>query len=192
MRIKQMYLSLGKLARGDPKDTSKPLYFPTGRYNTDRKLEKIIIHWVGPFPHHTPEGVRQWWENGSDGLGVRASAHYIIKDENVIQTLPLEEIGRHSGDERNYYSIGVEVVPMNVAGEFSRQSISSLKELTRRIRFETGLDLKLERHFDGTQKKDCPRFYTPVVSLLDGGGRTANPEGGNSRWEELKRFINGE
>jgi N-acetylmuramoyl-L-alanine amidase len=181
MEITQNFLSLGKIARGDA-NSNRPLLFT-------RQLEKIIIHWIGPFPHHTLAGVRNWWENGSDGRGVRASAHFIVKDKDVLQCLPLNEIGWHSGDTRNHNSIGIEVIPANAAGEFSETTIDTLKQLVQHIRKETGMNLELERHFDGVQKKDCPRFYTSVISLLDGGGRVANPPGGQERWEVLKQSL---
>ena len=57
---------------------------------------------------------------------VQASAHYIIKDNDVLQTLPLNEVGWHSGDMRNYHSIGIEVIPMNTQGEFSKDTILTL------------------------------------------------------------------
>jgi len=185
VNLTQCFLSLGKMARGDTSDTKRQLFFT-------RPLEKIIIHWIGPFPNHTPLGVRNWWENGNDGLGVRASAHFIVKDDEVLQCLPLGEIGWHSGDMRNHNSIGIEVIPMNTAGEFSQQTINTLRGLVKYIRVDTGKNLEIERHFDSVQKKDCPRFYTPITSLLDGGGRVANPEGGQQRWEALKMFLDTE
>ena len=183
MVIIQKYLSLGRMARGDTRNTKNPLYFT-------QPLEKIILHWVGPYPHHTPDGVRHWWENGSDGRGVRASAHFIVKNDIILQCIPLDEIACHSGDLRNYNSIGIEVIPMNATGEFDQLTIKTLKDLIKHIGENAGKDLMLERHYDGAQKKDCPRFYTPVTSLLDGGGRVVNPNGGNERWEALKQFLN--
>jgi hypothetical protein len=155
-----------------------------------KPLENIIIHWIGPYPHHTPEGVRAWWENGNDGKGVQSSAHFIIWEDIILQTLPLNEVGWHSGDSRNYNSIGIEVIPMNTMGEFSQRTIETLKELVQHIRKQTGKNLILQRHYDGAQKKDCPRYYTPITSLLDGGGRVYNPIGGEERWEELKKYLN--
>jgi hypothetical protein len=171
MEITQKLLSLGKLARGLD---GKPVKFT-------KPLKKIIIHWIGPYPNQdviTPWG---WWENGSNGKGVQASAHFILKDKNVLQALPLDEVGWHSGDARNYDCIGIEVIPMNTEGEFSKTTIDTLKLLIKHIRKEIGLNLELERHYDGTQKKDCPKFYTPVTSL---------PESGQKRWEDLKVFLN--
>jgi len=180
LKVTQNFLSPDKLARGL---NGKPVYF-------SKPIEKIIIHWIGPYPHHTPTGVRSWWENGSDKRGVQASTHYVIKESEVLQCLPLNEVGWHSSDSRNYNSIGIEVIPMNNAGEFSKQTIETLKELVQHIKKEIGKDLVLERHFDNGVKKDCPRFYTPVTSLAGVEGRGVNPEGGDQRWEELKKYLN--
>jgi len=182
MNITKNFLSLGKMARGDTNNTTRPLLFT-------KPLEKIIIHWIGPYAH-APASVRNWWENGSDGKGVRASAHFVVKDEFVLQCLPLNEVGWHSGNMRNYSSIGIEVSPKDATGEFSEKTINTLRELVGHIKKETNRNLELERHFDGFQKKDCPRFYTPLTSLFEGGGRVVNPEGGQQRWEILKSFLN--
>jgi len=176
MKITQNFLSLGKRARSG--------------INFTRQLTRIVIHWIGPFPKHTPAGVRNWWENGSDKRGVQASTRFIVKETECMQCLPLDEVGWHSGDARNHESIGIEVVPMNAAGEFSAVTIQTLKELVRHIRKETGRDLELVRHFDGVQKKDCPRFYTPVTNLVGVDNRVANPEGGQNRWETLVTNLN--
>jgi len=184
VNLTQCFLSLGKMARGDINDTKRQLLFT-------RPLEKIIIHWIGPFLNHTPLGVRNWWENGSDGRGVRASAHFIVKDEEVLQCLPLGEVGWHSGDIRNLNSIGIEVIPMNIAGEFSQKTKNTLRELVKYIRIDTGIhNLEIERHFDGVQKKDCPRFYTPVTDLVGIDHRVTNPEDGQQRWDDLWMFLN--
>jgi hypothetical protein len=173
MIITEKLLSLGKMARGDVSDTTKPLKF-------SKPLERIIIHWIGPYPGQTVTTPWNWWENGEDGKGVRASAHFILKEENVLQCLPLDEVGWHSGDNRNHDSIGIEVIPMNVDGEFSQKTIDTLKLLIQHIRKETGTNLPLKRHFDGTQGKPCPMFYTEL----------SNAAGGQQRWENLKLFLN--
>ena len=189
MNLIQNFLSLRKKARGlwERNDANtewihKQVFFT-------KPVDRIIIHWVGPYLQRitTP---RDWWENGSDGNGVQSSAHFIVRDFDVLQALPLDEVGWHSGDARNYCSIGIEVCPMNLTGEFSLDTIATLKELIAHIRVTYPGATLIERHYDGVQKKDCPRYYTPVTSLLDGGGRVANPEGGNQRWELLKQYLN--
>ena len=173
MNITEKFLSLGKLARGNVNDSTKPILFT-------KPLERIIIHWIGPYPNQIVTHPWNWWENGSDGKGVRASAHFIMKDEAILQALPLNEIGWHSGDLRNHDSIGIEVIPMNKEGEFSLTSLNTLKWLVQHIRKETGRELVLKRHFDGTQGKPCPLHYTDFSTI----------PGGQARWEELKIFLN--
>ena len=85
MRIAQKLLSAGKRARSGIK-FSKP-------------LESIVVHWIGPYPNHAVSTPWNWWENGSDGKGVQASAHFIVKDADMIQYLPLEHWHRGGADE---------------------------------------------------------------------------------------------
>jgi len=156
------------------------------------RIKKIIIHWIGPYPNQSVHSPWNWWENGSDGKGIKASAHFILKDDEVLQSLPLNEVGWHSGDDRNYESIGIEVIPMNNEGEFSKASIETLRLLIAHIRKEVGNSLTLERHYDGVQKKDCPRFYTPLSEVLTKENQQDNAtEKGEQRWEKLKSFLNG-
>jgi hypothetical protein len=180
MKITRKLLTLGKPARSGLKFA--------------KKLERIIIHWIGPYPGQVVSTPWNCWENENpitgkiDGTGKKASAHFVLKDTDIIQCLPLDEIGWHSGDGRNFDSIGIEVIPMNEAGEFSKASIDTLRLLIQHIRKETGLDLPLKRHFDGTQGKPCPEFYTEFspVTTIDNGVDI----NGQRRWEDLKLFLN--
>jgi hypothetical protein len=167
----QKYLSLGKKARGLE---GKPYYFK-------KPVDMIIIHWIGPYPGQSVFSPWYWWEDGSDGSGVRASAHFIVKGNDVLEALPLDEVGWHSGDARNYSSIGIEVVPMNNDGEFAQDTIETLKEVVEFIR-RTYPHTQLYRHFDGEQKKDCPKFYTPLAK--DG-------KEGDERWIALRNYLDG-
>ncbi|MDR2965579.1 MAG: peptidoglycan recognition protein family protein [Treponema sp.] len=195
MKITQKHLSLGKLARGGEygKDTAgKTIIINTHKpWEFDKPPVRIIIHWIGPYPGQAVSTPWNWWENGSDGGGVRASAHFIVKDADVIQCLPLNEVGWHAGDSRNFDSIGIEVIPMNIEGEFSKLSIDTLKLVIQHIRNEIGNNLKLERHFDGVQEKDCPRFYTPLSDMVTREEQYNHvPMQGQERWEKLKLFLN--
>jgi len=189
--ITENFLSLRKRARGIwERNTANELVYRQVFFT--KPLESIIIHWIGPYPHHTPAGLRDWWEKGNDDGGVQSSTHFIVKDDFVLQTLPLNEPGWHSSDGRNYIGIGIEVIPMNAAGEFSQASINTLKLLIQHIRKETGRNMKLERHFDNGVKKDCPRYYTNITSMVGVEGRVSNPDGGDQRWEMLKAHLNDE
>jgi hypothetical protein len=182
MVIRQNFLSLGRRARGQVRDTTQPQFFKG-------PLERIIIHWNGPFPNQTPDIVRDWFEKGNGG-GVQASYHFVLKDKDVLQLMPLNEVAWHSGDMRNWDSIGICVIPENVEGKFSKESEETLRLLVRHVREATGLNLPLKRHFDGMQGKPCPLYYTTASGVVskdsDGGERN-----GQERWEDLKQFIDG-
>jgi hypothetical protein len=159
-RFIQEFLPKGHISR-----PGRPLNNPTS----------FTIHWIGAFPNQTPTIVRNWWLRGSDGNGVAASTHYIIKDDVCMQVVPEGEITWHCGGPGNFNSISVEVIPMNVAGEFSQSSIDTLKELYNRIPLRAR-DTIL-RDFDHRPPRDCPRWYTPVVP------------GGEERWQELCKEL---
>ena len=134
---------------------------------TGRKLKAttITIHWIGPFPGQTPKIVRDYWL--SPDCANSASAHFIIKDDTVLQCWPIDVVAYHAGCKAgNHSSIGIEVCPENKEGKFSDKSIATLKEL-----LQTLPNLPLVRHFDWTGK-DCPKYYVP-----------------NDRWKELLKAL---
>lgn len=131
----------------------------TGSHFIDNAPNIITIHWVGPFPGQTPDIVRDYWIN-SNG---EASAHFIIKDDDVLQCWPIDKIAWHAGCRAgNITSIGIEVIPKNIEGEFSEKSIKTLKELLKTLP-----KIPLVRHYDWTGKK-CPAYYCD-----------------NDKWQEL-------
>jgi N-acetylmuramoyl-L-alanine amidase len=134
-------------------------------------INTITVHWIGPFPGQTPMDVRAWWIKGPDGVGIQASAHYIIKDDVCMQTIPVDEVAWHCGCAGNYSSIGIEIVPFSKEGAFSAVSVATLKELLGSLP-----NLPLKRHYDWT-KKDCPLYYTPLSN------------GGEDRWLQLVDLL---
>lgn len=110
----------------------------------------ITIHWIGPYPHHTLDIVRDWWIRSKG----EASAHYIIKNDECMKCWPDNKIAWHAGCAAgNKTSIGIEVVPQDIRGIFSASSIQTLKEL-----IATLPRVKIVRHYDWT-KKECPKWY---------------------------------
>lgn len=110
----------------------------------------ITIHWIGPYPDQTPEDVRHWWISS----GGEASAHFIIKDERCVQCWSTDLVAWHAGCKQgNLTSMPIEVIPKNKEGEFSDESIETLKLLLRELP-----KVYIVRHYDWT-KKDCPKFY---------------------------------
>lgn len=131
-------------------------------------ITSITLHWIGAFPGQTVNDPWNYWVNRR----LQCSAHYVVKNDDVLQAIPITEVAYHCGKpEGNLTSIGIEVVPCNIAGEFNKVTIATLKEL-----FVLLPDVPLMRHYDWT-KKDCPRFYTPHV------------EGGDIRWAQLVKEL---
>lgn len=129
-----------------PEDTKcdSKIKFPEGQPSV------ITLHWIGPYPGQTPDIVRDYWINS----GKEPSAHFIVKDDTVMQCWPLDKVAWHAGCRAgNLTSIGIEVVPCNVQGRFSEKTIATLKEL-----LDTLPRMPIIRHFDWTGK-DCPRYY---------------------------------
>jgi N-acetylmuramoyl-L-alanine amidase CwlA len=127
----------------------------------------ITIHWIGPYPNQAVDTPRAWWVKS----GLQASAHYIVKDADVLQCIPTSEVAWHCGSKGNYTSLGIEVVPASIQGEFSETSIATLKEL-----LGTLPHVELRRHYDWTGK-DCPLWYTPLS------------DGGEDRWNKLREEL---
>jgi N-acetylmuramoyl-L-alanine amidase len=132
------------------------------------KPTSITIHWIGPYPNQTVDIPYNWWLKS----GLQASAHYIVKDLKVLQCVPENEVAWHCGSKGNYTSLGIEVIPMNIAGQFSADTIDTLCQLLQ------GLPkVELLRHYDWTGK-NCPLYYTPLS------------DGGQERWEALVKELN--
>lgn len=122
----------------------------TKKHFVNHKAENITIHYTGPLPKQTPAQVRKYW---IDSKG-EPSAHFIIKDEEVLQCWEIDKVAWHTGTSRgNHSSIGIEVIPETKDGKFSERSIASLKEL-----IATLPKLPIVRHYDWSGKK-CPAYY---------------------------------
>lgn len=124
----------------------------------------VTIHWIGAYPEQSIDEVRSWWEKG----GGEASAHIIIKDDEACQCWPFDKVAWHAGNsEGNRTSVGIEVVPMNTEGEFSKASIKALKAILN----DFFPDLPIKRHYDWSGK-DCPAYYVD-----------------EARWKKLKKEL---
>jgi N-acetylmuramoyl-L-alanine amidase CwlA len=147
-------------------------YIPTGyacRPGTELiEVKSITIHWIGPYPNQDVYTPRDWWMKSAADAG----AHYIVKDDTVLYCIPINEIAYHCGKfAGNSTSIGIEVIPASIKGDFSETTLKTLKEL-----IATLPDVPLKRHYDWSGK-NCPQHYTSLV------------DGGEARWNELKVYL---
>jgi len=134
----------------------------------------ITLHCIGPYPNLAVTTLRYWWLTGPDGKGKQVSSHFIIKDGDCIQCIPLEEVAWHMGTRvESYSSISIELVPENRKGMFSTQSLVTLKALV-----DTLPPLPIKRHYDWTGN-NCPLYYTPAAE--DGHGQ--------ERWEAMLTYL---
>jgi N-acetylmuramoyl-L-alanine amidase len=137
----------------------------TGKNRPGEKLsgvQYIVTHWIGPYTQ-TVEQVVAWWNSGK----VFGSAHYVIDSEGEIYSaIPEDEIAYHNGHFtendyytpsinskglQNYYSIGIEMVPVLRDGKwaFSEETHSSAVELVKSLLKKYSLLPKnVIRHFD--------------------------------------------
>jgi N-acetylmuramoyl-L-alanine amidase len=126
-----------------------------------REVTSITIHWIGPYPNQTVYEPRTWWIKSNQP----ASAHYIIKDKKILQTIPIDEVSWHCGAVGNYTSVSIECIPQSVKGIFGADTIETLKYL-----LSTLPKVPLKRHFDWSGK-DCPLYYTPFTPEGDDNWR---------------------
>jgi len=140
---------------------------------TINSVKAIVIHWT-QVPNQTPKDTIDYWATGVTA----GSAHYVIgTDGSVYQSIPNTERARHGGiatgvykDKAtslfgeginpNAYSIGIELEPINSAGEFAESTRKSAVDLTADLCKELGLDpdTQLVRHYD-LLNKNCPKYY---------------------------------
>ena len=72
-----------------------------------------------------------------------------------MQCWPNDKVAWHCGNKKgNESSIGIEVIPANIDGEFSELSIKTLRELYNHLGLKS-----IYRHFDWNGKQ-CPAYYT--------------------------------
>lgn len=160
-----------------------------------RELLGIVIHWTADADSNAAE-IRRYFEAKKTGINGYGSAHYII-DQNglTIAAVPEHEVAYHCGtnekdpasrkvytDEArrrfgryaseysspNNCTIGIELCPVDTAGNFSNATINAAVELCADIckRYELTADA-ITTHHDVVGWKNCPKLWTEKPALLD-------------------------
>ena len=162
-----------------------------------RKLKEVlgvVLHWTANPSANAKEN-RDYFENKKTGCGGYASAHYII-DQNglIVAAVPEYEIAYHCGSSQpdpksgeiytdearrrfgryanpsnspNNCTLGVELCPVDGAGNFSDATINSAIDLCADICRRYNLDAAdLITHHDVVGWKDCPKLWTAKPALF--------------------------
>ncbi len=159
--------------------TDRLLTMGANHGRTGKKLvpQGIVVHYVGN-PNSTALANRNYFENGSGGLGV--SAHYIVGLEGeILRCVPDSEVAQHAGKsygpqwneqakKNNSMYIGIENCHPGADGKFNEKTYNSLVELSadicKRYNFDPMKDIF--RHYDVCGKQ-CPLFYVKNESAWE-------------------------
>lgn len=163
-----------------------------------RKIKEVlgvVLHWTAN-PAANAQQNRDYFEALKSGVGTYASAHYIV-DQNglIVAAVPEYEIAYHCGSSKpdpasgkvytdearrrfgryasetsspNNCTLGVELCPVDAAGNFSDATIAAAVELCADLCKRYGLDAAdLITHHDVVGWKDCPKLWTAKPALFE-------------------------
>ena len=160
-----------------------------------REVLAVVMHWTAN-PQANAKENRDFFEARKTGNGGYGSAHYII-DQNglIIAAVPEYEVAYHTGSSQpdpasgrvytdearqrfgkyasetnspNNCTIGIELCPIDEAGNFTDATINSAVELCADICKRYGLSAnEITTHHNIVGWKDCPRLWTNKPHLLD-------------------------
>ncbi len=147
-----------------------------GRSGRPLEAKGVLIHYVGNAGS-TGMANRNYFENGSGGLGV--SAHYVIGlDGEVLRLVPENEQAAHAGKSykpeynemartNNARYIGIECCHPDASGRFNEKTEAAVIALTADICRRHGFDIGcVKRHYDVTGKS-CPLYYVNNATAWD-------------------------
>lgn len=145
---------------------NRPALRNTGNY-TIRRVEGIVIHWTANIDKGADAVANRNYFNTTDR---RASAHYIVDQDKIIQCIPDNEVAWHVGDRKrgnqtvdisnpNFKLIGVEMC-VNKDSNWTatyNNTVWLVKRLINQYNLNTD---KVYRHYDITGK-ECPLMFMP-------------------------------
>lgn len=98
----------------------------------------------------------------------QASYHYVCDDTNIIQVLPVNEIGWHAGDggsgTGNRKSVAIEICESGNRKKAVDNAVWLTKELMRDLKIDK---VHIRQHHDWSGK-DCPRILRNKAYVKDG------------------------
>jgi N-acetylmuramoyl-L-alanine amidase len=153
-------------------------------------LKAIVLHWTAN-PNSTAEGDRNYFESRKDGKNGYGSAHYVVQDGMVIRCIPDDERAYHCGTSQidpvsgkvytdyarnkfgqyaidhvhnspNNVTIGIEMHPEDMAGNFSNLTwntvVSLVTDLCMKFKLDPLEDITTHNQVVGW--KNCPKLMT--------------------------------
>lgn len=159
-----------------------------------KEVLSVVLHWTANPSANAKEN-RDFFEARKTGNAGYGSAHYIV-DQNglIIAAVPEYEVAYHCGSDTpdpisgkiytdyaraqfgkyatptnspNNCTIGVELCPLDNAGNFSTATINAAAELCADICRRYGLTAyAITTHHDVVGWKDCPKLFTEKPQLL--------------------------
>ncbi len=161
------------------------------------EIKAIVLHWTAN-PHANAKQNRDYFESKKTGMSSYGSAHYIIgQNGEIVRCIPDDEIAYHVGSSQkdpksgqiytkearekfghyavhfqvtspNFCTIGIELCPVDWAGNFSDATIKSAIELCAFLCQKYGLTSDdLMTHNGVVGWKDCPRLWTEKPALFE-------------------------
>jgi N-acetylmuramoyl-L-alanine amidase CwlA len=150
-----------------------------------KRLDAIVLHWIGPYANQVPDNARTWWEKGE----VFGSAHYVVgKKGEILVTIPDDEVAYHAGSTTldpvskkihtdfarklfgesvtkgsfvNSYSIGIEMIPIdNAPGTLSQETLDAVSEIcVYTLTKHKKTVLIVTDHWETVGWKRCPEYW---------------------------------
>lgn len=122
------------------------------------KINGIVIHYVAN-PGSTAMENRNYFESLKDGLGTKASSHFVIGLEGeIVQCIPTSEIA-YASNKRNSDTLSIECCHPKKDGKFNADTYHSVVQFTAWLCLEFQIEVEdVIRHYDVTGK-NCPKYY---------------------------------
>lgn len=136
-------------------------FIPVGRFNRPGKRlvpTAITIHNTDNAEPGADAAAHALYQKSRDARTREVSWHFTVDDKSVYQSLPINEIGWHTGTKKgNETSIGVQIcmhADLDAAAAYRRAAL-----LTAVLAFQSRIEVpnRIFQHYDWTGK-NCPRI----------------------------------
>jgi N-acetylmuramoyl-L-alanine amidase len=161
------------------------------------KVMAVVMHWTANPSADAIEN-RDFFDSRKTGMGGCGSAHYIVgQNGEIVQCIPENEIAYHCGSSEidpesrkiytdyarmkfgrfamlpkitspNFVTIGIEMCPVDMDGNFTDETIVSAAELCADIIERYNLTAEdITTHHAVVGWKDCPKLWVKKPELFE-------------------------